>query len=100
MGKGQKILINGAGGSIGTHGVQIAQHLGAEMTGSKKVILTSAPRKPEDLILLRELAEVGVLKSLIDRHYPLAQTAGAHRYVESGREIGHVVIIAPASPIE
>jgi len=167
---GQKVLINGAGGTIGTFAVQLAKHFGAEVTGvdsmgkldilrsigadyvidynqedftkgnetydvifdvvgkssfsgnirslnqdgryvianpglsqmirgrwtsitsSKKVIFGAANPKTEDLIFLKELIELGKIKSVIDRAYPLEQTAEAHKYVETGHKKGNVVI--------
>ena len=46
----------------------------------------------EDLEYLAELMDAGTLKAAIDRSYPLARVAEAHRYVDSGTKIGHVVI--------
>jgi NADPH:quinone reductase-like Zn-dependent oxidoreductase len=166
---GQKILINGAGGSIGTFAVQLAKHYGAEVTAvdstakldmlrtigadhvidytkedftergeiydvifdvigkvsfsrsdnslkqsgtyllanptsqmvqaqwtritsNKKVIMQTASGTIEDLVFLRELIEAGKIKTVIDRTYPLEQTAEAHRYVETGQKQGNVVI--------
>ena len=167
---GQKVLIIGAGGSIGTFAVQLARYVGAEVTGvdstgkldmlrsigtehvidytqedyatrpevydvifdvmgkgsfsgcvrslkqngrylignpgliqlvrgqwtsltsSKKVMFGSAFQKTEDLVFLKELIEAGKIKSVIDRCYPLEQTAEAHRYVNSGQKKGNVVI--------
>jgi NADPH:quinone reductase-like Zn-dependent oxidoreductase len=167
---GQKVLIVGAGGSIGTYAVQLARHYGAEVTGvdkpgklemlrsigadhvidytqedftksgetydvildtigaspfsgslrslkengtylnanpgllggmrmrsaakrsSKKIIPWTAGYTVKNLLVLTELIEAGKIKPVIDRRYPLEQTAAAHRYVDQGNKKGNVVI--------
>ena len=172
---GQKILIIGASGSIGSSAVQLAKHFGADVTGvtstanvalvkslgadhvidykredftqlgetydvifdsvgkssfskakralkpggiylttvisptilrqmlwtakfgSKKAMivfagLRSAGEKNGYLALLLKLVEAGKFKPVIDRRYPFDQIAEAHRYVETGRKKGSVVI--------
>lgn len=167
---GQKVLINGASGGIGSAGVQLSKHSGAEVTGvcgtngqeyvkalgadhvidygkeeftkngetydviydilgkstfsmcqdslthdgiylnasfkirkilqmirtkfvgKKKVICAFASEKHENMAHIRDLAEAGALRAIIDRTFPIERAAEAHRYVEDGRKRGNVVI--------
>jgi NADPH:quinone reductase-like Zn-dependent oxidoreductase len=51
-----------------------------------------AHRSKDDLIVLAGMIEAGTVTPLIDRAYPLAETADAIRYVEAGHARGKVVI--------
>ena len=166
---GQKVLINGASGSIGTSAVQLARYFGAEVTGvcsatnvelvrslgadtvidytqedfirngrtydiifdtvgkssfrrckgsltkngcylptvglmnyvlalwtsiigGRRVKGGMSISKADALVFIKDLVEVGKIRPVIDRRYPLEQTAEAHRYVEKGHKKGNVVI--------
>src|SRR5712691_2797019 len=52
-------------------------------TGNKKVgLMGMAKPNQKDLVILKELVETGKVKPVIDRRYPLSETADAIRYLE------------------
>lgn len=63
--------------------------------GGKFVSVASgdyASENKQQLILLKELFEMGKLNAYIDQVYPLEKIAQAHQYVDSERKKGNVVI--------
>lgn len=148
--QGQKVLIYGASGAVGTAAIQLAKYFGAAVTGvcstanlklvkalgadnvidytkeniaemnnhydlifnavgKKKVklncknVLTqngkhitvddgSPVLRIEDLLFLNLLMEMGRMKAVIDRSYPIEHIVEAHRYVDKGHKKGNVII--------
>ena len=63
------------------------------MGGSKKIRnMGSAQPNQKDLIVMKELLEIGKVVPVIDRTYPLSEVPEAIRYLEEGHARGKVVI--------
>ncbi len=62
-------------------------------TGNKKVGgMGMAKINQNDLVFLKQLVETQKVRPVIDRRYPLSETADAIRYLEAGHAQGKVVI--------
>ncbi len=77
-----------AGGSM----ARMLQLMFMSMTGVKNMKLMVAKISQKDLLVMIELMKSGKVKSIIDKRYPLAETAEAIRYLEDGHARGKVVI--------
>ena len=63
------------------------------MTGNKKIgLMGLAKPNQKDLVFVKELLEAGKVVPVIDRRYPLSETAEAIRYLEKRHARGKVII--------
>ena len=64
--------------------------------GSKQVgMMGIAKTNKEDLLVIKELLETGKVVPVIDKTYPLSETAEAVRYLETLHARGKVIITIP-----
>ncbi len=71
---------------------EMAQIPWAALTSGKRVFAGPAAESVQDFLVIKELAEAGAFKAVIDRHYPLERIVEAHAYVDTGHKKGSVVI--------
>lgn len=62
------------------------------LTSTRKVIAGPAAERTEYVHQLGQLAAAGRFTPVVDRCYPLEEIRAAHRYVDSGRKRGNVII--------
>lgn len=93
---GRYVLIGGGGPDAGNWigpFVRPLQALAVAPFVSQELGMHIASLDREDMIRLAELMRSGAVTPVIDRRYPLAETAAAIRYLEQGRARGKVVVV-------
>ena len=66
--------------------------LAPRMSGNRVGLMGLAKPNQKDLVFLKELLEAGKVVPVIDKRYPLSETAEAIRYLEQGHARGKVVV--------
>lgn len=79
---------------------ELLQALWTSMRPGQRVIVGfSSGDSKDDLLLIKRLIEAGEIKPVIDRTYKLQEIADAHRYVDTGRKRGGVVVSIDAHQV-
>jgi NADPH:quinone reductase-like Zn-dependent oxidoreductase len=90
-----RLVVIGAAGSGRSIGPIVIRVLGANMRsrlGRRRMSMLSAKVTQADLIVLKELVEAGKVTPVIDRTFPLSETAAGMRHLEARHARGKVVI--------
>ena len=93
--EGRYVLIGGGGPDAGNWIGPLAKPLQALLLSpfvSQHLGLHMATLTQEDMSVLASMMRAGTVNTVIDRRYPLAETAAAIRYLEEGRARGKVVV--------
>lgn len=77
---------------LGKRGANIFYALITPLFKGKKVLFPLPTINKEDVLFIRDLANRGIFKSVIDREYSLDNIVEAYNYVETGQKTGNVVI--------
>jgi NADPH:quinone reductase-like Zn-dependent oxidoreductase len=73
--------------------LQIVRARWASRGTKKRVSFAASSGTSEDLTYLRGMVEAGRLHPVIDRRFPFEQMVEAHRYAETGRKLGNIVVV-------
>ena len=91
------VIVNG-GGSPGRIIGAVGSILRATIVNlfvRQQITMVPTTWNREDLLAVSELVDIGTLRPVIDRTYPLAEAAAGLQHVEAGHARGKVVITVP-----
>ena len=77
---------------LGKNSENVFLAISTSFSKGKKVLFPIPTITKEDVIFLKQLAESGEFKPVIDRYYTLDEIVKAYNYVETGQKTGNVVL--------